>query len=368
MILVDKKYISMVASRLLLFKDRGNGTYNFRCPYCGDSLKSKHKCRGNIFENHETHSMWYYCHNCGVSVSFSKFLKDNAFDLYEGHKFDTFAATAGYVAPKEIVVPKTPTFSPTPPYTKILSKMHRLSECPDNLIKAKEYIMGRKIPSKYFNKMYVVEHLGDIAPLIPEFKKFVDEPEKYKSFLDASMICFPHFLPDGSFNFVQMRSYDDNVDKGRRFIKFKLDDSNENLMTLYGIDRINFNNKVIIVEGHIDSLCVTNAIAMGTASSRVIEITNKLKPFGLRNKHDVTLALDNDYRTNEEILKFLNKTIDDDIDAVIYDHEFSQFKDFNDAIVKGGWTITDIDEYIERRTFRGLTAKMELMRQLRDKK
>lgn len=346
-----------------MFKDRGNGTYNFRCPYCGDSLKSKHKCRGNIFENHETRTMWYYCHNCGVSVSFSKFLKDNAFDLYERHKFDTFAETTGYNTPSKVLdIPQTPVIRPTPLYTKIISKMFKLSECPDKLIKAKEYIMGRKIPSKHFNKIYVVERLSDIAPFIPEFKKFVDDPVKYKPFLDSSMICFPHFLPDGSFNYAQMRSYEDTVDKGRRFIKFKLDD-NENLMTLYGIDRINFNNKVIIVEGHIDSLCVTNAIAMGTATSRVIEIINKLKPFGLRDKHDVTLALDNDYRTNVDILKFLKKSIDDDIDVVIYDDEFSQFKDFNDAL-KGGYSIDDIDEYIKKRTFRGLSAKLELHRQL----
>ena len=40
---IDTKYVNLLSSRLLLFKRKNNGLYNFRCPFCGDSQKSKTK-------------------------------------------------------------------------------------------------------------------------------------------------------------------------------------------------------------------------------------------------------------------------------------------------------------------------------------
>ena len=44
---LDQKYINLIAFRLERFKQRNNG-YNFRCPLCGDSARSKSKTRGSI--------------------------------------------------------------------------------------------------------------------------------------------------------------------------------------------------------------------------------------------------------------------------------------------------------------------------------
>ncbi len=43
---IDTKYVNLVSSRLPLFKRKHQGLYNFRCPFCGDSQKSKTKARG----------------------------------------------------------------------------------------------------------------------------------------------------------------------------------------------------------------------------------------------------------------------------------------------------------------------------------
>jgi hypothetical protein len=45
---------------------------NFACPYCGDSEKSVHKKRGNIFWRNSS----YHCFNCTKHVSLDKFLRD----------------------------------------------------------------------------------------------------------------------------------------------------------------------------------------------------------------------------------------------------------------------------------------------------
>ena len=40
---IDLKFISEISARLGLFKKKSDYLYNFRCPHCGDSQKSKLK-------------------------------------------------------------------------------------------------------------------------------------------------------------------------------------------------------------------------------------------------------------------------------------------------------------------------------------
>ena len=69
---IAQKYLLLVSPQLKQFKKKNDGLYNFRCPYCGDSQKSKTKARGFIFR--KENSMIYKCHNCGVGASFKNFL------------------------------------------------------------------------------------------------------------------------------------------------------------------------------------------------------------------------------------------------------------------------------------------------------
>ena len=70
---IDTKYVNLVSSRLPLFKRKQQGLYNFRCPFCGDSQKSKTKARGYLYQKKT--DLFYRCHNCGQSNTFSNFLK-----------------------------------------------------------------------------------------------------------------------------------------------------------------------------------------------------------------------------------------------------------------------------------------------------
>ena len=63
---IDKKYISLLAPRMKQFKQRGEFLWNFRCPVCGDSKKSKTKSRGWIFLKGA--KFRFYCHNFNLSV------------------------------------------------------------------------------------------------------------------------------------------------------------------------------------------------------------------------------------------------------------------------------------------------------------
>ena len=46
---IDLKYISNLKSRLSQFKQKNDYLFNFRCPHCGDSKKSKLKSRAYLY-------------------------------------------------------------------------------------------------------------------------------------------------------------------------------------------------------------------------------------------------------------------------------------------------------------------------------
>ena len=70
---IDLKFISEISARLGLFKKKSDYLYNFRCPHCGDSQKSKLKARGYMYR--KKNDMFFKCHNCGMGQNLANFLK-----------------------------------------------------------------------------------------------------------------------------------------------------------------------------------------------------------------------------------------------------------------------------------------------------
>ena len=64
---IDIKYINLISPQLQQFKKKGEALWNFRCPYCGDSKKSKIKARGFVYR--KKNDLFYKCHNCGVGAT-----------------------------------------------------------------------------------------------------------------------------------------------------------------------------------------------------------------------------------------------------------------------------------------------------------
>ena len=97
MLYLDTKYISLISGKLQKFK-KSNTTYNFRCPYCGDSQKNKNRARGYFFQ--KKGSYIFKCHNCGVGRTLANFLKDNDSSLFSEYLLESYKAFA--VTPRKI--------------------------------------------------------------------------------------------------------------------------------------------------------------------------------------------------------------------------------------------------------------------------
>ena len=85
---VDTKYIGLLSSKLSQFKKKSGNLYNFRCPYCGDSEKSKTKARGYLILNKTFYV--YKCHNCEKSTDFGSLLRYVNSDLHKEYTFEIY--------------------------------------------------------------------------------------------------------------------------------------------------------------------------------------------------------------------------------------------------------------------------------------
>lgn len=329
---VEDKYIGMFSNRLLKFQKKGN-SYNFRCPICGDSKKDKSKARGYVLQKKGEY--FFYCHNCGASLTFSNFLKFLDVDIHNEYVKERFIENKGHIS--------TPAPEPDisrflqPKFAKYgaLKTLKRISQL-DPSHPAKKYVVSRKIPpNTHFKLFYAPKFKEFVNQLIPE--KFVvdenhpDEPRLIIPFLDENTDLFG----------FQGRSFKKD---GIRYITIILNDSKPKI---FGLDAVDKTKTVYITEGPIDSLFLENAVAM--AGSDVSDVSF------LGN--DIVFVYDNEPR-NKEIVKKIDKAVDKGYNVVIWPPHVEE-KDINDMVLKGR-TPLDIQMLIKANTKKGLEAKLSL--------
>lgn len=334
---IDDKYVNMLSFQLERFKRVDDNTYNFRCPICGDSQNNKFKARGYIFKNKD--KMSFKCHNCGSSLSFSSFLKDINAGLYNEYRLEIFKELRQYDPNKNKVVyePKIENFvTHRHQEFKPLKELQAISQMgADNIVK--KYVLNRKIPNEYHHKIfYTVRFMEWINKHIPnkfnEKQLKMDEPRLVIPFMDETGYVFA----------VAGRSFKKN---SIRYLTIKFDDAHPKI---YGLDTINFNSRVYVVEGPIDSMFIDNSLAMAGAD---VDIKNIVK------NDDFTIVFDNEPR-NHEIVKRMERHIINGNKVCIWPENIEQ-KDINDMIISG-MSKDEVKTIIDNNTYSGLKAKLKL--------
>ena len=320
---VDTKFIGLVSVRLQKFSKKKEGLYAFRCPYCGDSQKNKNKTRGYIYRSKNDHN--FKCHNCGVSRSFTNFLKDQDVSLYDEYVMERYKSG---LTGRMSNTPNPTLPSSKPNFVKTSFDLPRISEL-NKSHPARTYLSKRRIPEDRFKDLYYCEN----------FRKWTNE-QKYTfedSDFDESRIVIP--LRDRSKIFgFQGRSLDPR--NQLRYITIMLDDD---APKVYGLDRVNENKKIYVVEGPLDSLFVENCVAMVGADL-------DLRTFGWSN---YIYVYDNEPR-NREIAERIDKTISRGDQVVIWPNNIKE-KDINDMTLSGH----NVKDLLESNTYSGLEAKLK---------
>ena len=322
---LDTKYINLASASLQKYKKVKNGLWTFRCPYCGDSKKNKNKTRGYIFQVKGDHV--FKCHNCGITRSFSNFLKDHVPHVYDEYVMERYKeGTIGKNVPK----PDLTQFISKPKFEKKTIDLEPLS-CLNNFHVAKKYILDRGIPENKLDRLYYC----------PNFKEWTNTQKH--TFSDTSndeeRIIIPLNNTDGDLIGFQGRSLSPKAKM--RYITVMLD---EDAPKLYGLDHINKNETIYIVEGPLDSFFLENAVAM--CGSDV-----DIRSFGWS---DYIWVYDNEPRSRQ-ITDKISKSIDAG-DAVVIWPKTIKEKDLNDMVTSG----INVKNVIQSNVYQGLKAKLQL--------
>ena len=129
-----------------------------------------------------------------------------------------------------------------------------------------------------------------------------------------------------------------------RYITIKLDETSPKV---FGLNRVNEEDPILVVEGPIDSLFLKNCIAITSSNLQFAG--------DIYDKSQLVLVFDNEPR-NKEILKLMERAIDEHFAICIWPEMIVE-KDINEMVL-AGFEAEDIQDIIEKNTFVNLRAKM----------
>ena len=318
---VDQKYLNLVSPMLPLFKKKGDYLWNFRCPYCGDSQKSRTKARGFVFR--KKNDLFYKCHNCGVGATLGKLIEHVDSNTHKDYIMERYKTGCDTITPKPEFKFNAPVFRSK----DICSSLDSLSELGEDH-PARKIIDRRNLPISSYKDLF----------LCPEFYKFTNKliPNKFPSLDgDHPRLLIPFRNEKGEIFAYQGRAFGDEKPK---YLTIKLKDRDK----IFGLNKVNKKEPIYVVEGPLDSLFLDNCIAVAGADMPSLNC-------------DFTVVFDNEPR-NKELLKQIEKTINQGHKICLWP-ESMEHKDINDMIL-GGYTKEEIQKIIKENTFQTASAKM----------
>lgn len=326
---VDQKYISMLSTKLTNFTRKGEALYNFRCPICNDSKKSKNKSRGFLYS--KSKGFKFHCHNCGSSMNFKTFLQTIDLMLYNQYCLETLADQQ----PEQF---KRSTFHPKKIQSNIFDSLETVSSLSPKHF-CKQYVVSRKIPNIHHRDLFFCDN----------FSQFVNQqiPDKLNPKYKESRLIIPFYLnQQREVIGFQGRSLHP-VESSLRYITIIL---NEQYPRVYGLHSVNFNKKYYVFEGPIDSMMIDNSIAIG--GSDLVTGLNQIQS----NKDNAVIVFDNEPR-NVQIVKKIHQAISRGLQVVIWPSNI-ETKDVNKMIVDGEYNSSELNYILDANTYKGLEAEI----------
>jgi len=200
---------------------------------------------------------------------------------------------------------------------------------------ARDYLNHRHIPKDKWDELYYVENSQSLSSLDYKYRDRV--------FGNDPRLVLPFYSRQGKLVGVSGRALNSNK---LRYLTLKFDDQ-ESL--IYGLRTVDYNKRVYVTEGPIDSLFLPNAIAVGGSDF------SKLK--SIVPTEEAVVVFDNEPR-NGELVKKMVQIIDDGFTICLWPKSIAQ-KDINDMILNG-LSAKIVEQTINENKFSGLSAKMAL--------
>ena len=331
---LDIQYVALISPRIDKMQRKHDYLWNFRCPMCGDSHKTKTKMRGYIYR--KGNDLFMKCHNCGAGLSLGNFIKFLDPALYKQYILERYKS--GEVGLPSL--PKTTIKISAPKFDKLdKKKTFENAERCDKLPKGHfclEYLKSRHIPKNSYKRLFYTDN----------YKAFCDEiyPEHGKEIAADKRLIIPFYNEYNDIIAVSGRALEASTYK-LRYVTVRTNTDDAKLV--YGKDRVMMNEKLFLVEGPLDSLFLNNCLASGDANLALTATTLGLK--------DCVLIYDCEPR-NKEVVKMIKKAIDEGFKVVIWPENITQ-KDINEMIISG-MSQEDLETIISNNTVSGIEATL----------
>jgi transcription elongation factor Elf1 len=329
-VFIDRTFLLRLSPKLQRFAKKKDDLYNFRCPLCGDSQKNKLKSRGYVYR--KKNDYFYMCHNCGASTTFYNFLKQVDENLLKEYALERYKN--GETGNNNYEKPKFEEAKTSKPVFKKSLVLPSIDSLPEAHF-AKVYVQSRRIPEAFLSQLYYAEDFAAFIQNLGIEKELTKEDKR---------LVIPFYDQEKNLIAIQGRALGESK---LRYITLKLHDDNHKF---FGLDRIDEEKMIYVVEGPIDSMFLDNAVA--TADSNLESITS------IYDKSKITLIFDNEPR-NKEIIKKIDDAIEKHYNVVIWP-EMIESKDINDMILDG-FSPDEIQDIISKNTFVNLRAKAEFV-------
>ena len=296
---IDIKYLNIISPQLQMFKKKGDALWNFRCPYCGDSQKSRTKARGFVYR--KKNDLFYKCHNCGVGATLGNLIKHIDSKTHKDYIMERYKKGVKSNNPEPEFKFDEPVFRKKDVFKPLKSISELESEHP-----ARKIVESRKLPKESLRDIFFCDSFYEFTnTLIPNKFPSLDG--------DHPRMLIPFRDEKGEIFAYQGRAFGDEQPK---YLTIKLEERDK----IFGLDRVNKDKHIYVVEGPLDSLFIENCLAVGGSDFDRLE-------------GDYTVIFDNEPR-NKEINKQIEKSIDKGCSIVLWPEKVKE-KDINDMILSG---------------------------------
>jgi len=282
----------------------------------------------------------YKCHNCNSALPFSALLKRLSRSLYDEYLLETFRDEQ---PANTVQTPSNPAAKTAPVDELLGNYVFPLSQLAvlrgGALYPVVSYANQRQIPKTQFHRLFATMHAQTwLTPLVGEKAQKVKDGEVF--------LVLPLRLPDGTWYGCQLRMLEQKV-----YITFRW---THDPLKVFGLEALEPEKMIYVVEGPIDSLFVENSIA--ACSSDLLGSVRVVEDLGyLSRSAERVYVFDNEPR-NKEIVRLITAVTKLHESVVIWPRGVG--KDINDMERAG----LDTRALIERNTFRGLRAELELVK------
>jgi hypothetical protein len=208
--------------------------------------------------------------------------------------------------------------------------LENISQLPENHY-ARDYILRRSIPPRFWNEIYYTEHFKDFMD-----RNFPDHGKEDVPNDDRIVLLFTN--EHGDITNISGRALGDVK---MRYITIKVSDEKK----LFGTHRVDKSKRVTVVEGQFDSFFLDNCVATGDSNLAGASSI-------LGSEVDVVLVFDNEKR-NKEIVRQIEWAIEDGHKVCIFPDDIQE-KDINDMVRAG----IDVQAVIDANLYQGLSAMM----------